>query len=161
MIPSNRHICLLDIFLIGEPLTQLPAADYTNVKCNRLSRWQTYQQQLQQFWQRWSSDYLQSLQQRKRWQKTSPNLQIGDLVLLREDNMTPLQWPKVSSRRERRMASYEWLLFVPQREHLNDSQQKFSHYRVEIVNCRLIFFWVAVCPRKGKLCVTFAISNWI
>jgi hypothetical protein len=51
-------------FLIGEPLTQLPAADYTNVKYNRLSRWQTYQQQLQQFWQRWSSDYLQSLQQR-------------------------------------------------------------------------------------------------
>ena len=36
-------------FLIGEPLTQLPAADYTDVKCNRLSRWQIYQQQLQQF----------------------------------------------------------------------------------------------------------------
>ena len=47
-------------FLIGEPLTQLPA-DYTDVKCNRLSRWQICQQ-LQQFWQRWSSDYLQSLQ---------------------------------------------------------------------------------------------------
>jgi len=30
-------------FLIGETLTQLPAADYTNVKCNRLSSWQTYQ----------------------------------------------------------------------------------------------------------------------
>jgi len=53
-------------FLIGEPLTQLPAADFTDVKCNKLSRWQTYQQQLQQFWQRWSSDYLQSLQQRQR-----------------------------------------------------------------------------------------------
>jgi hypothetical protein len=79
-------------FLIGEPLTQLPAADYT-VKFNRLSRWQTYQQQFQQFWQRWSSDYLQSLQQRKRWQMTPPNLKIGDLILLREDNMTPLQWP--------------------------------------------------------------------
>ena len=36
-------------FLIGEPLTQLPAADFTDVKCNRLSRWQTYQLQLQQF----------------------------------------------------------------------------------------------------------------
>jgi len=34
-----------------EPLTQLPAADHTNVKCNRLSRWQIYQR-LQQFWQR-------------------------------------------------------------------------------------------------------------
>jgi len=42
-------------FLIGEPLTELPAIDYTNVNCTRLSRWQTYQQ-LQQFWQRWSSD---------------------------------------------------------------------------------------------------------
>ena len=28
----------------------------------------------------------------KAWQKTS-NLQIRDLVLLREDNMTQLQWP--------------------------------------------------------------------
>jgi len=80
-------------FLIGEPLTQLPATDFTDVKCNRLSRWQTYQQQFQQFWQRWSSDYLQSLQQRQRWQRTSPNLQPGDLVLLLEDNTAPLQWP--------------------------------------------------------------------
>jgi hypothetical protein len=80
-------------FLIGEPLTQLPSADYTNVKCNRLSRWQTYQQQLQQFWQRWSSDYLQNLQQHQRWQRTSPNLQPGDMDLLKEDNMTPLHWP--------------------------------------------------------------------
>jgi hypothetical protein len=77
-------------FLIGEPLTQLPAADLTDVKCNRLSRWQTYQQQ---FWQRWSSDYLQTLQQRQCRLRTCPNLQPGDLVLLREDNTTPFQWP--------------------------------------------------------------------
>jgi len=80
-------------FLIGESLTQLPAADFTDIKCNRLSRWQTYQQQLQQFWKRWSSDYLQSLQQRQCWQRTSPNLQPDDLVLLREDNAAHLHWP--------------------------------------------------------------------
>ena len=79
-------------FLIGEPLTQLPMLDYTNVSCNRLSRWQTYEQQLQQFWQRWSADYLQDLQ-RQRWQRTVPNLQPGDLLLLREDNTTPLHCP--------------------------------------------------------------------
>jgi len=77
-------------FLIGEPLTQIHAAERTDVKCNRLSRWQSYQQQLQQFWKRWSSDYLQSLQQRQRWLKASPNLQPGALVLLREDNTSPL-----------------------------------------------------------------------
>ena len=68
-------------FLIGEPLTHLPAADLTDVKCIRLSRWQSFQQQLQQFWQRWSSDSFQSLQQHPRWLKTSPDLQPGALVL--------------------------------------------------------------------------------
>ena len=46
-----------------------------------------------QFWQRWSADYLQGLQQHQRWQWTVPNLQPGDLVLLTEDNTTPLHWP--------------------------------------------------------------------
>jgi hypothetical protein len=91
--PSNPTYLSPGHFLIGEPLTQLPSTDYTNVKCNGLSRWQTYQQQLQQYWQRWSSDYLQSLQQRQRWQRASPNLQPGDMVLLKEDNTTPLHWP--------------------------------------------------------------------
>ena len=72
--PFNQTYLSLRHFLIGEPLTQLPAADFTDVKLNRLSRWQTYQQ-VQQFWQRWSSDYLQILQQRQRWLRTCPNLQ--------------------------------------------------------------------------------------
>jgi len=59
--PFNPTYLPTGHFLIVEPLTQLPAADHTNVKCNGLSRWQIYQQQLQQFWQRWSSDYLQIL----------------------------------------------------------------------------------------------------
>jgi len=59
----------------------------------RLSRWQSFQQQLQHFWQRWSADYLQGLQQRHRWTTTTPNIQPGALVLLMEDNTTPLQRP--------------------------------------------------------------------
>jgi len=91
--PSNLTYLSPGHFLIGEPITHLPAIDLTNVKTNRLSRWQTYQQQVQQFWQRWSADYLQSLQQCHRWLKATPNLQPGDLVLMKEDNTIPLQWP--------------------------------------------------------------------
>lgn len=80
-------------FLIGQPLTQLPSADYTNVKTNRLSRWQIFQQQIQNFWKQWSRDYLNELQTRQRWQRSFPNLQPGDLVLLRDNLTTPLQWP--------------------------------------------------------------------
>jgi hypothetical protein len=79
--PFNLIYLSPGLFLIGEPLTQLPSADYTNVKCNRFSGWQFYQQQLQQFWQQWSFNYLQGLQQRQRWQRTSPNLQPEEETL--------------------------------------------------------------------------------
>jgi len=46
----------------------------------------------EQFLQRWSTDYLQSKQQRQRRQRTSPNLQPGGLVLQREDNTTTSYW---------------------------------------------------------------------
>jgi hypothetical protein len=77
--------------LIGNPLVQLPTADHTDIKSNRLSRWQAHQQQLQIFWKRWSSDYLHELQQRQL--KATPNLQPGQVVLLKGDSTTPLQWP--------------------------------------------------------------------
>jgi hypothetical protein len=79
-------------FLIGEPITQLPSRDYVNVKPHSIYRWQQYQQ-LQHFWRKWSTDYIQRLQKRQRWQITTPNLQPGDLVLVKDDNTTPLQWP--------------------------------------------------------------------
>jgi hypothetical protein len=92
--PFNQTYLSPGHFLISEPLTQLPSINLTDVKL-RLSRWQLYQQQLQQFWKQWSADYLQGLQQRQRWQH-QPNFQPGNLVFVREDNSTPLQWPTVA-----------------------------------------------------------------
>jgi len=91
--PFNQTYLSPGDFLIGKPITHLPAADLTIVKCNRFNRWQYFHQQLQQFCQRCSADQLQVLQQRQRWVKTSPNLQPGTLVLLRNEHMTPLQCP--------------------------------------------------------------------
>jgi hypothetical protein len=72
--------------LIGDPLVLLLTTNLTDVKSNRLSRWQLYQQQ---FWKRWSADYLNELQQRQRWQKPTPNLRPGEVVLLKDDNTIP------------------------------------------------------------------------
>jgi hypothetical protein len=60
--PLNRTYLSPGHFLVGEPLTQVPSVGCINVNYNRLSRWQTYQQKLHHFWQRWSyDDYLQEL----------------------------------------------------------------------------------------------------
>jgi len=40
--PSNPTYLYPAHILICEPLTQIPAADITDVKCNRLSRFQNY-----------------------------------------------------------------------------------------------------------------------
>lgn len=46
----------------------------------------------QRFWSRWSSDYLHTLQQRKKWQSASQDIKIGDMVLILEDNLPPNKW---------------------------------------------------------------------
>ena len=80
-------------FLIGRPLTALPDKDYSDVAENRLRRYQLTTKLVQHFWHRWQKEYLCNLQQRRKWSKISPEqLTVGDLVLLREDNIPPLQW---------------------------------------------------------------------
>ncbi|XP_018365780.1 PREDICTED: uncharacterized protein LOC108762994 [Trachymyrmex cornetzi] len=54
-------------FLIGTALNSFPSRDLDDVPENRLLRWQRIHQILQHFWRRWSTEYLQSLQQRSKW----------------------------------------------------------------------------------------------
>lgn len=79
-------------FLIGDRLTSILEPDLTALSMNRLTRWQTIQQLKQQFWSRWSSEYLHHLQQRTKWKASSMNLNIGKMVLLKEDNLPPEKW---------------------------------------------------------------------
>lgn len=57
-----------------------------------MSRWQHIQKLRQDFWQRWHKEYLQQLQTRTRWKNGDYAVQKGDLVLLIEDALPPLQW---------------------------------------------------------------------
>lgn len=80
-------------FLIGTSLTAFPERDLTTVSENRLSFWQRGVQIQQSFWKRWSVDYFNKLQYRPKWMKHFPNLKVNDLVLIKEDNCLPLNWP--------------------------------------------------------------------
>ena len=44
------------------------------------------------FWQKWRSSYLAQLQTRSKWKRSSPNLKIGDIVIIKE-NSSPCNWP--------------------------------------------------------------------
>ncbi|XP_018364037.1 PREDICTED: uncharacterized protein LOC108761807 [Trachymyrmex cornetzi] len=79
-------------FLIGAPLQGIAEWNYLETQTNHLTRWKHIQKICQHFWQRWQKEYLHQLQTRTRWQKGNDQVEKGDLVLLIEDNMPPLQW---------------------------------------------------------------------
>lgn len=80
-------------FLIGDALLSVPEKDYTEVPTNRLKHYQVLQKISQHFWQRWSHEYLTSLQQLTKWKQNGAiSLSVDDLVVLKEDNTAPQQW---------------------------------------------------------------------
>ena len=58
-----------------------------------LKRWNMCQAVIHYFWQRWSKEYLQQLQILSKWRSPTPNLQIGDVVIIREDSPFTCHWP--------------------------------------------------------------------
>ncbi|XP_061742416.1 uncharacterized protein LOC133542373 [Nerophis ophidion] len=46
-----------------------------------------------QFWSRWRREYLPSLRQRQKWNMSRRNLQVGDLVLLKDKQAARNYWP--------------------------------------------------------------------
>ena len=58
------------------------------------TRWRLIHSLANQFWQRWTREYLPTLQERQRWLNVRPNFRVGDLVLLADKNAPRGQWPK-------------------------------------------------------------------
>ncbi|XP_039310346.1 uncharacterized protein LOC120358842 [Solenopsis invicta] len=79
-------------FIVGRTLTTVPCPDLTDVNQNRLSRYQRIQQMQQNFWKRWSKEFVSELQCRSKWKSNIGALKVGDLVLVKDDNAPPLHW---------------------------------------------------------------------
>ncbi|UYV64523.1 hypothetical protein LAZ67_3001090 [Cordylochernes scorpioides] len=76
-------------FLIGNAMRHDAESDHSTL--NLRSRWGLIQPQRDYFWNRWSCEYLHQLQERRKWRTSHPDVNIGDLVMLKEQNK-PLQW---------------------------------------------------------------------
>lgn len=99
---NSRPLCLIDQtsetpltpghFLIGEPMISVPDLSYTDKKISALTRWQLIQKMTQDFWHRWQIEYLNTMQQRYKWQVAIPSPSIGDVVIIKDENMPPTKW---------------------------------------------------------------------
>lgn len=55
-------------------------------------RWRRVQHLANLFWERWRKEFLQGLQLRKKWTKPQRNLQKGDIVMLKDENVPRNSW---------------------------------------------------------------------
>eukprot|EP00102_Acyrthosiphon_pisum_P012037 XP_008181027.1 PREDICTED: uncharacterized protein LOC103308777 [Acyrthosiphon pisum] len=93
--PADFNALTPGHFLVGGPLMLPPEPDVSDVPQNRLRRFKLMQSRVQVFWKTWSTEYLPQVQRRGKWTKMCRNVVIGDLAILKNENLPPMQWPLV------------------------------------------------------------------
>ena len=58
-----------------------------------MERYLYLQRLLNHYWRRWKQEYLYQLTVRNKWQKETAPIQVGDIVLVSEDNVSRGKWP--------------------------------------------------------------------
>ncbi|XP_049879678.1 uncharacterized protein LOC126376395 [Pectinophora gossypiella] len=79
-------------FLVGEPLIVIPDEDYEKKNITGLQRWKLTQKMVNDFWRKWSNEYLVTLNQRYKWNTTKSEPQIDDIVFIQDHNLPPAKW---------------------------------------------------------------------
>ncbi|GFW54656.1 integrase catalytic domain-containing protein [Trichonephila clavipes] len=77
-------------FLTGDVLLSVP--EELPSTSNHRDRWELLQNIKRGFWKKWSSEFISSLQPRKKCQDAQPNLKEDDIVLIKEEG-PPGTWP--------------------------------------------------------------------
>ncbi|CAC5415958.1 unnamed protein product [Mytilus coruscus] len=75
---------------VGEPLHK--HKDFSSKDLFK-KQWKGIQHLANQFWHRWKSEFLPSLQSRKKWQQDRKNVQEGDIVLMCDKSLHRNEWP--------------------------------------------------------------------
>merc|ERR1712002_622421 len=56
-------------------------------------RWRRVQHLANEFWNRWRKEFLSQLQSRQKWTVPKRDMKVGDIVLIKDDNVPRNVWP--------------------------------------------------------------------
>ncbi|XP_037942575.1 uncharacterized protein LOC119675447 [Teleopsis dalmanni] len=90
--PNDLSVLTPGELLIGKKLKHIPEPVITSQEISLPARWKRITAVKSQFWRRWQHEYLCTLQSRNRWQHSTRNLRVGDLVIIHDDNLPPMKW---------------------------------------------------------------------
>jgi hypothetical protein len=84
---TPNHLLMMKSNVVLPPPGVFQSADSYSRK-----RWKRVQFLLDCFWSRWKKEVLVLWQTRQKWEKPSANLQVGDIVLVMDDQLARCHW---------------------------------------------------------------------
>ena len=91
--PDRGTILTPGHFLIGRPLKALPTQTDSQVTVSLQRRWKLTRQLSQEIWHLWKSTYLKPINAHSKWKTARPNLQVGDVVVVKDETLRQRTWP--------------------------------------------------------------------
>ena len=74
-------------------MVRAPPGKFVKEDLYARKKWRRVQYLVEQFWSRWKREYLSNLQVRRKWQTPRRNIKIGDIVLLKDEEVSRREWP--------------------------------------------------------------------
>ncbi|XP_073984819.1 uncharacterized protein [Rhodnius prolixus] len=90
--PDDLQVLTPGHFLIMRPMTALPPDSSLTPRTALKSKWAMAQLTVGQFWKRWHKEYLLEQQAMLKWHSPSFPAAVGQIVMIMDDNLPPLQW---------------------------------------------------------------------
>lgn len=88
LIPLTPNLLLT----MKSKIVMAPPGEFNENDMYSRRRWRRVQHLVNEFWTRWRTEYLQTLQQRRKWQTQRRNFAVGDIVIIKDDAHQRNEW---------------------------------------------------------------------
>ena len=90
---SLQPLSPVNILTMKSKVVSPPPGEFSKPDIYSRKRWRRIQHIANEFWSRWKKEYLQSLQERQKWEGKRRNFKIGDIVVVYQNNVSRNHWP--------------------------------------------------------------------
>ena len=90
--PTDLNALTPGHFLTGGPILAPPEDEENTEPVSIVERWRRLRAVYQEICCRWKHEYLKAQLKRPKWQQECDNLKAGDMVIITEDHLLPLEW---------------------------------------------------------------------
>ncbi|KAK0152254.1 hypothetical protein N1851_006383 [Merluccius polli] len=80
------------LILMKSKLALPPPGKFVKEDVYGTKRWRRIQYLIEQFWSRWKGEYLSNISMRQKWHVPRRNVQVNDVVIIKEDILPRNQW---------------------------------------------------------------------